>query len=56
MEGSIGDLLNIRKALIPCAWILGFVHSQDINDHPIDDLCLSISLGVGGSGFGDFGV
>jgi hypothetical protein len=49
-------MLNIRKALIPCAWILGFVHAQDIHGHPIDDVCLSISLGVEGSGFGELGV
>ena len=26
MEGSVVVLLNIRKVLIPCVWILGVVH------------------------------
>jgi hypothetical protein len=36
--------------------MLGVVHAQDMHDHPIDDLCLSINLGVEGSGFGELGV
>jgi hypothetical protein len=36
--------------------MLGVVHEQDMHDHPIDDLCLAISLGVEGNGFGELGV
>jgi len=56
MGGSVVVVLDIRKALIPCAWILGVVHVQDMHDHPIDDLCLSISLRVDHNGFGEVGV
>jgi hypothetical protein len=40
--GIVVAVLDIRKDLIPCAWILGFVHAQDMHDHPIDDLCLPL--------------
>jgi hypothetical protein len=46
MEGSVVVVLDIRKALIPPMWILGFLHAQDMHHHPIDDLCLSINLRV----------
>jgi hypothetical protein len=56
MEGSVVAVFNIRKDLKPCAWMLGVVHAQGMHNHPIDTLCLSINLGVEGSGFGDLGV
>ena len=56
MYGSVVTMLNIGKTLIPCVWMLGIVHAQDIHDHPIDDLGLAICLGVEGSGFGELGV
>jgi len=56
MEGYVVAMLNIRKALMPCAWMVRVVDAQDMHDHPIDDLCLSISLGVESSGFGEVGV
>jgi hypothetical protein len=56
MESSVIAMLNIGETLIPCAWILGVVHVKDMHDHPIDDLCLAISLGVEESGFGELGV
>jgi hypothetical protein len=57
MEGSVVDMLNIRKDHIPCVWILGVLHAQDMHYHPISDLCLvSINLAVEGSGFGELGV
>ena len=49
-------MLNIGETRVPCVWFLGVVHVQDVHDHPIDDLCLTICLGVEGSGFGDFNV
>jgi hypothetical protein len=33
-----------------------FVHAQDMNDHSVDDLCLTISLGVEGGVFIELGV
>jgi hypothetical protein len=41
---------------MPCAWVLGIVHAQDMHYHPIDDLSLAICLGVEGSGIGELGV
>jgi hypothetical protein len=49
-------MLDIRKDLIPCAWMLGVVHAQDMDDHPIENLYMSIGLRVEGSGFGELGV
>jgi len=54
-KGSIVTMLNIGKAIIPCMWMFGVVHFKDMQNHPID-LCLSISLGVEGSLFGQLGV
>jgi hypothetical protein len=56
MHGSIVDVLNIGKILIPCAGMLGIVHVQDIHDHSVDDLGLAIHLGVEGMAFGELGV
>ena len=44
-------MLHIRKVVIPCAWMFGVVHPQDVHDHHIDHLCLPIRLGMEGSGF-----
>ena len=49
-------MLHKREDFIPCAWIFGFLHPQDVHDHPIDHLCLTINLGMEGSGFGELGV
>jgi hypothetical protein len=56
MEISIVVVLNVGETLIPCVWFLGVVHAEDVHDHPIDELCLAISLGVEGNGFGELGV
>ena len=48
MEGSILFVLNTRMDIISCTWMLRVVHSHDVHNHPIDDLFLSISLGVEG--------
>jgi hypothetical protein len=56
MYGSVVTVLEIGEILIPCAWMFGIVHAQYMHDHPIDDLGLSIRLGVEGSGFGELGV
>jgi hypothetical protein len=48
MESSIIDMMNIEKSLIPSSWMLGFVHAQDMHDHPIDEFSLAINLGVEG--------
>jgi hypothetical protein len=56
MYGSVVDVLNIRKTLIPCVGMLGFVNSQDMHDPPVDGISLAIRLGVEGNGFGELGV
>jgi hypothetical protein len=49
-------MLEINKSFIPCVWILGFLHAQEMHDHPIDELYFSISLRVEGSGFGNLDI
>jgi hypothetical protein len=56
MYGSVVTVLSIGKYFIPSAQMLGIVHAQDMHDHSIDYLSLSIHLGVEGHGFGDLGV
>jgi hypothetical protein len=36
VDGSIIDILNIWKDLIPCTWMLGIVYEKDMHNHPID--------------------
>jgi hypothetical protein len=52
MNLSFVVVLDIRKYLIPCAWILRFVNALEVHGHPIDNLYLPIILRVVGSGFG----
>ena len=47
---------DIGEALIPCAWMLSVVHAQNVYNHPDDDLCLAISLGMESCGLSEFGV
>jgi hypothetical protein len=56
VEGSIVAMLNIRKVLIPCAWMFEIVHPWDINNLLVDYLCLSMSPWVEGSRFAQLGV
>jgi hypothetical protein len=56
MESPIVIVLNIGENLVPCTWILRIVHVQDVHNHPINDLCLDISLGVKRRGFCELGV
>jgi hypothetical protein len=56
MENIFVDMLNIGKTLIPCTWIIRFIHADHVHNHPIDDLCLDISLRVEGNGFSELGV
>ena len=56
MKRYVVVVLHIRKVGIPCAWMFGFVHPQDVYDHPIDHLSLVVSLRMEGSGFGELGV
>jgi hypothetical protein len=56
MYGTVVDMLNIGKTIIPCGRVIGIVHAQDMYNHPIEDLGLAICLGVEGSGFGELGV
>jgi hypothetical protein len=36
--------------------MLRIVHAQDVHNHPIDDLCLTVGFGVESSGFCELGV
>jgi glycerol-3-phosphate acyltransferase PlsY len=56
MQGLVVAMLDIGKALIPCAMVLGIIHAKDIHNHSIYDLGLAICLGVEGHVFGDLGV
>jgi hypothetical protein len=56
MQGSVVAMMDIGKALIPCARVLGIIHVKDMNNHSIYDLGLTICLGVEGRGFGELGV
>ena len=51
MYGFVVVVLNIWKTHIPCVWMLGIVHVQDMDDHLVDDLSFSIGLVVEGSGW-----
>ena len=56
VESPIIAVLNIGEALIPCVWMLSIVHVQTMYNHPIDNLCLAISLGMESCGLSEFGV
>ena len=56
MKEFVVAMLNIRKYPIPYAWILGVVHVHDVHNHLVDNLCMSINLGVEGHGFDVLGV
>ena len=49
-------VLHIRKVVIPCVWMFGVLHLQDVHDHPIDHLYLTIGLDMEGTGFGQLVV
>jgi len=56
MEIFVVVVLEKGDILIPCLWILVFVHLKYVHDHPINDFCMAISLGVQGSRLGEPGV
>jgi hypothetical protein len=56
MQGLVVAMIDIGNTLIPYFGVLGIVHEQDMYDHPMGDLNLSICLGVEGSGFGELGI
>jgi hypothetical protein len=56
MESSVVVVLDIGEAFIPCVWMLRVVHVQNVYDHPVDDLCLAISLGVESRGLSELGI
>jgi hypothetical protein len=49
-------MLDIGKALIPCARVILIIHAKDMHNHSIYNLSLAIYLGVEGRGFGELGV
>ena len=56
MERFVVVVLYIGEAFIPCAWMLQVVHAHNVYEHPIDDLCLAISLGLESCGHSKFGI
>jgi hypothetical protein len=56
MEIPIVIVLNVGEAPIPCTHMLRVVHAQDVHNHKIFKLCLTICLGVGSNGFSEHGV
>jgi len=56
VESYVVVVLDIGEDFIPCVWMLRVVHAQDVHDHPIDDLCLAISLGVEFHGLSELGI
>ena len=56
MESLVVTVMNIGETLIPCTWMLRVVHAQDVHNHPIDDLCPAIDLGMESNGFSELGV
>ena len=56
MDGSVIAMLYIGEDFIPCVWMLQVLHAQNVYDHPVDDLCLAISLGVESCGLSELGV
>jgi hypothetical protein len=56
MKISIVTMLNIGEDIIPCTWMLRFVHAHDLHNHLIVDLYLTICLGVESHGFSELGV
>ena len=56
VERFVVAMLNISKALIPCVWMFGIVHTQDMDNHLVEYLSFSISLWVEGIQFGHLGV
>jgi hypothetical protein len=43
-KGFVVATLNIRKDFIPCTWILGIVHYEDMQNHLVDYPYFSIDL------------
>lgn len=56
MESSIIVVLNIMESVITCACMLGVIHSQNVQDQHVDDVYLTIIVGVECNWFGDLGV
>jgi hypothetical protein len=55
MYGYVVVVMN-REEYHPMCGDIGIVHVQDMHDHMVDDLGLTIHLGVEGNGFGELGV
>jgi hypothetical protein len=56
MKSPVVIVLNIEETLIQCTQMLRVIHAQDVHNHPIDDLCLVVCLGVKRSVFIELGV
>jgi hypothetical protein len=56
IESPVVTVLNVREDVVPCTWMRRIVHAKDVHNHPVDDLCLAVCLGVESSGFCELGV
>ena len=46
METFVVAMVDIGEAFFPCALMIRVVNAQNVYDHPVDDLCFAISLGL----------
>lgn len=46
MERSVITMMHIGKDHIPSSWIVGVVHAKYVHYHPVDNLYLTIILGM----------
>jgi hypothetical protein len=46
-------MLYIGEALIPCVWMLSFVHVKNVHNHFVDNVYLAISLEMKRCGLGE---
>jgi hypothetical protein len=56
MECSIVGVLNVNQLFIPCLWMFSIVTSQQLYQCLVNNLCLSISLGMECSGIPQLGI
>jgi hypothetical protein len=54
VKGFVVVVLNIRKAFIPCMWIIRVVHFEDMYNHHVNYFCLSMFWGMDDTQFVQF--
>ena len=56
MEIPVIVALDIGEDFKPWVWMVRAIHAQNGYDHPVDNLCLAISLAMEICGLGELGV